>query len=288
MSRTTTEGCSGCFVLCGILYLFGSVMSCLGCGGNKLPIESERQNGGEVAKKADNGSPDAIPQKPVPEVSKIEWNVKRRQLQEGGLAFLSPTTDETVVRLIKTSELHKLWIEATDTKDEIRLIDIITHPLNPVIPVDEGARVAVLRINAETALIELLDGTKAGQIGYCRVTELDAGRDLIPVELEIEIKALREPIELDKAESLTEVQDRAFRDRKFSGSGFNSSVRDLPNRGLPVIVDFRLPSAGKTVHVRSYTRKDGTFVREHYRSPPGHGITSSKSYKSSTAGGKRR
>lgn len=28
--------------------------------------------------------------------------------------------------------------------------------------------------------------------------------------------------------------------------------------------------SGKTVHVNAYTRRDGTYVRSHYRSPPGH------------------
>ena len=37
----------------------------------------------------------------------------------------------------------------------------------------------------------------------------------------------------------------------------------------------------KTVHVSGYMRKDGTYVKSHYRSPPGSGSSSSKSSGSS-------
>jgi hypothetical protein len=52
-------------------------------------------------------------------------------------------------------------------------------------------------------------------------------------------------------------------------------------------------SAGKTVHVRSYTRKDGTRVSSHKRSPPNSGISSKSRSRSSSksklgSSGKRR
>lgn len=50
---------------------------------------------------------------------------------------------------------------------------------------------------------------------------------------------------------------------KPNGTAPPASVRIPPQGALTPI-----PSGGKTVFVHSYYRKDGTFVRQHYRSPP--------------------
>lgn len=46
---------------------------------------------------------------------------------------------------------------------------------------------------------------------------------------------------------------------------------------LIYVVGTSVAEAAKTVHVRGYTRKDGTYVSPHYRSPPGGGSSSSTS-----------
>lgn len=48
----------------------------------------------------------------------------------------------------------------------------------------------------------------------------------------------------------------------------------LPILALCVLAAPAFATGPKTVHVRAYTRKDGTHVKEHYRSPPGSGHSS--------------
>lgn len=113
---------------------------------------------------------------------KPKWRNVPRKLVVGAEAKLASTNGEGFVRLIRTKELHKQWHTAIAEKNERKQLDVATAGGIPIVPVDDGARVKVLLLKPEVASVEVIDGRKAGEVGYCRPDELDPGADRIPVE----------------------------------------------------------------------------------------------------------